>query len=117
MLITRVIGEAADEHQVHFLVNAYLEAVRYCDPLGLMPGAVRELPFRGIEDAAARVRTIGFMLETQELANDQARVVAKEALGILTAARQRLEALRAESGSLMAVSRSTPSRSTALPVS
>jgi hypothetical protein len=117
MLITRVIGEAADEHQVHFLVNAYLEAVRYCDPMGLMPAAIRELPFGGIEDAAARVRTIGFMLETKELANDQARVVAKEALGILIAARRRLESLRADSVSRMPVPRSRPSRSSSLPIS
>lgn len=96
MLITDVIREAADEHQVHFLVNAYLEAVRYCDPLCLMPGAIRELPLQGIEDAAARARVVGALLESQGLAGDQARTVATEALGILTAAQHRLELLRAD---------------------
>jgi hypothetical protein len=97
MLITDVIREAGDEHQVHFLVNAYLEAVRYCDPLCLMPGAIRDLPLQGVEDAAARAREVGALLESQELASDQARVVANEALGILTAAQHRLESLRTDS--------------------
>ena len=96
MLITEVIREAADEKQVHFLVNAYIEAVRHCDPLCLMPGAVRELPLRGVEDAAARAREVGALLDFHKLSNDQARVVAREALGILTAAQQRLESLSTE---------------------
>lgn len=96
MLITDVIREAADENQVHFLVNAYLEAVRHCDPLCLMPGAIRELPLQGLEDAAARAREVGALLESRELASDQARTVATEALGILNAAQHRLESLRAE---------------------
>jgi hypothetical protein len=101
MLITNVIRDAVDESQIRFLVSAYIEAVRYCDPLGVMPGAIRELPFGGIEDAAARVRTIGAMLDSRQLADDQARVVANEALGILTAAQQRLESLRAERSNRM----------------
>ena len=102
MLITRKIREATDERQVHFLVNAYLEAVRYCDPLNLMPGAIRDLPFRSIEDAAARIQTISAMLEAGQFQSGQAQVVAAEALGILAAALRRLEVLRTNSLSVAA---------------
>ena len=29
MMITDVICEAATEHEIHFLLNSYIEAVRY----------------------------------------------------------------------------------------
>jgi hypothetical protein len=101
MLITDVIREAVDEHEVYFLLNAYLEAVRYCDTLSLLPAAIRELPLRGIEDAVARARLIRSMLDSHELMSGEAQVVAAEAEGVLAAAVQRLESLRTESlGSL-----------------
>jgi len=94
MSITDVIREAANEHEIYFLLTSYVEAVRHCDPLHHLPGVVRELPFNGVEDVSVRARSLRAVLESPSALDDKIRLVLAEAHGIFAAARHRLEMLR-----------------------
>lgn len=96
MLIVDVIREADNEHEIYFLLTAYVEAVRYCDPLHHLPEIVRELPFNGVEDVNVRAESLRAILESSEAPDDKIRLVLAEALGIFAVARHRLETLREE---------------------
>ena len=96
MLITDVIREAVNEHEIYFLLNAYVEAVRYCDPLHHLPEAVTRLPFAGAEDVSARVEQLEALRVLLDERDDRVRRVVTEALDILGVAARRLESIRAE---------------------
>lgn len=95
MLITDVIRKADNAHEIYFLLTAYVEAVRHCDPLQRLPGFITELPFTGIADVLARAERMRSVLESPAGAEQTIQSVLAEALGILGAAAQRLEALEA----------------------
>jgi hypothetical protein len=96
MLIVDVIREADNEHEIYFLLTAYVEAVRHCDPLHHLPEIVRELPFNGVKDVSVRAESLRAILESPETLDDKIRLVLAEALGIFAVARHRLEMLREE---------------------
>jgi len=94
MLFVDVIRQADNEHEILFLLTAYVEAVRHFDPLHHLPGVVRELPFNSVEDVSARAESLGAILESPEALDDKIRLVLAEALGTFAVARHRLEMLR-----------------------
>jgi hypothetical protein len=96
MLITDVIREAVNEHQIYFLLNACVEAVHDCNPLHYLPEALRELPFAGAEDVSARVEQLEALHASLDARDEGVRRVVAEALEILTMAARRLETIRAE---------------------
>ena len=55
MLIKDAIREANTEHEIFFLLTAYVEALGYCDKLNLLPWQMRDLPVAGADDVKARV--------------------------------------------------------------
>jgi hypothetical protein len=99
MPITDVIREADSAHEIYFLLTAYVEAVRHCDPLQHLPGFITELPFTGFADVQMRAERMRSLLESPAGADAMIRAVLAEALGILTVAGERLEALRAGNAS------------------
>jgi hypothetical protein len=48
MMISDVILEANTEHEVFFLLTAYVESLRYCDKLGTLPHNLTRLPLSGM---------------------------------------------------------------------
>ncbi len=94
MLITDVIREADNAHEIYFLLTAYVEAVRHCDPLQRLPGFITELPFTGLADVLARAERMRSVLESPAGADTAIQTVLAEALGILAVAGERLQALR-----------------------
>ncbi len=94
MLITDVIREAENPHEIYFLLTAYVEAVRYSDPLHRLPGFITELPFTGLVDVLARAERLRLTLESPAGADPAIPSILAEALGILTTAGKRLESLR-----------------------
>lgn len=94
MSIIDVIREADNEHEIYFLLTSYVEAVRYCDPLHLLPGDVRVLPFNGVEDVSMRAERLRAILESSAALDDRIRPLLAEALGIFAVAWHQLETLR-----------------------
>jgi len=96
MLITDVIREAVNEYEIYFLLNAYVEAVRYCDPLHHLPEALRKLPFVSADHVNARLEQLKALHGSPDARGDGVRLVVAEALGILAVASRRLESIRGE---------------------
>ena len=97
MTINDVIREARSEHEVYFLLTAYVEAVRYVDRMNLLPAQVRELPLNGMDDVKARFD--GLKAELGQLSHgDDSRSLAivKESADILGDALARLQFLERE---------------------
>ena len=99
MTINDVIREAKSEHEVYFLLTAYVEAVRYVDRMSSLPASVRELPLNGMDDVKARFdglqaelgrRGRGGRPDTRSLA------IVKESADILGDALTRLQFLEHE---------------------
>jgi len=101
MLITDVIREADNAHEIYFLLTAYVEAVRHCDPLHRLPDFMTELPVAGLADVKARAERMQSLLESPAGADAAIQAVLAEARGILAVAGQRLEALRDDQASQM----------------
>jgi hypothetical protein len=101
MTISEVLREAQSEHEILFLLAAYVEAVRYCDPLHHLPAFMTELPFTGLQDVWTRAERMQAVMESPEGADSGIRAVLAEALDILSAAGKRLEALRDDQASHM----------------
>jgi len=99
MFITDALRGAADEHQIFFLLNAYVEAVHYCDPLHRLPGFITALPIAGLADVRGRAEQLRRIVESPAGADPAIQSVLAEALGILTAAAERLETLSEEKAS------------------
>ena len=58
MLITNALRDATSEHEIYFLLTAYVEAVRYCDKLNMLPPAMKDLPVSGAVDVVARMEAL-----------------------------------------------------------
>ena len=89
-----VIREAKNEHEIYFLLTAYVEAVRFGDQLNLVPESVKTLPLAG--NAHVRAQLQQLMVELDKASrnlNDNACVVIKEALHLFSTAADRLESL------------------------
>jgi hypothetical protein len=96
MTINDVIREAKSEHEVYFLLTAYVEAVRYVDRMSLLPASVRDLPLNGVDDVKARFD--GLRAELGQSSNGDIRSLAivKESADILGDALARLQWLEQE---------------------
>lgn len=99
MLITDVIREADSAHEIYFLLTAYIEALRHCDPLHHLPDFMTELPVTGLADVLGRAGRMRSVLDSPAGADAGIQAVLVEALGILTVAGERLEVLRESSAS------------------
>jgi hypothetical protein len=94
MTLTDAIREASTVHEIYFLLTAYVEAARYCDRPGILPGEMRDLPIKGVDDLSARIGNLKAMfgVPPEELSSRD-RVVVKEALEIYGCALARLKYL------------------------
>ena len=89
-----IIRQAESEHEIYFLLTAYLEAVQFSDKLKLLPDSMERLPIASIDSVQERFRKLIVELDkaSKEL-NDNACAVIKEAMCIFNAALNRLESL------------------------
>jgi hypothetical protein len=89
-----VMRDATTEHEIYFLLTAYIEAVRFCDKLNCMPESITRLPLRGMADLRTR---FGELIDQLDVASrrldDRSCTVLREALHIFGTALQRLGAL------------------------
>ena len=92
--LNEVIREATNEHEVFFLLTAYVEAVRHGDLLSSLPGQVRELPLNGVDDV--RTRVDGLRAELGSTRNSRTRVIVAESTEIFSEALNRLQCLEWE---------------------
>jgi hypothetical protein len=92
--LNEVIREATNEHEVYFLLTAYVEAVRHGDLLRSLPGQVRELPLQGLDDV--RTRVDGLRTELGSTRNTRTRVIVEESTEIFSEALNRLQCLEWE---------------------
>jgi hypothetical protein len=93
MMITDVIREAETEHEIYFLLTAYVEAVRYLDKFNFLPRYMRDLPFAGMDSVKVRVEGLRAGLGESDILN---RPLLKEAMDIFAAALDRLGSLEQE---------------------
>jgi len=94
MMIIDVIRQAGDEHEIFFLVSAYIEAVRHCDKLKTLPEHMWTLPLAGTDDLETRTEGLESKLDgpSQPLP-ERERLIVCEAVDIFAAALYRLHAL------------------------
>lgn len=64
MMIADVIRSSNTEHQVYFLLTAYVGTMRYSDKLSRMPEPITHLPLNGISDVRARFGKLMIELDT-----------------------------------------------------
>lgn len=96
MLINDAIREANTEHEIFFLLTAYVEALGYCDKLHLLPGEMRDLPLAGTADVKARVYGLNLRLQAMAPGSDiSAGPAINEALELFSTALHRLASLEA----------------------
>jgi hypothetical protein len=97
MTINDVIREAKSEHEVYFLLTAYVEAVRYVDRMSLLPSSVRDLPLNGMDDVRARFDGLRAELGQANGGFDsRSLAIVKESADILGDALARLKWLEGE---------------------
>ena len=96
MTIHDVIREANSEHEVYFLLTAYVEAVRYGDLLSCLPQQARELPLKGMDDVRVRVDELRAELGGAPATGEKSRVIVKETAEIFGEALNRLQWLQWE---------------------
>ena len=84
------------EHEIFFLLTAYIEALGFCDDRCLLPWQTRDLPLAGSEDVKARIDGLRFQLfNVASDANDATRFVIEETIDIFDVALRRLALLKA----------------------
>jgi len=92
-----VIREATNEHEVYFLLTAYVEAVRYGDMLNYLPGQLRELPLNGFDDVRTRVDGLrAELLRSSQGTGDRLQVIVRETTDLFSEALNRLQWLQWE---------------------
>jgi len=95
MMIIDVIRKAGDEHEIFFLVSAYVEAVRYCDKLKNFPEHMWHLPLAGTLDLETRAESLESELgNSSQDRSERERLIVREAADIFAAALHRLRVLR-----------------------
>lgn len=92
MMISDVIHEASTEHEVFFLLTAYLESLRYGDKLGTLPQELTRLPLSGAGDVQSRFIGIRTVLNTA-LESGRSHAIFLEAADIFGTAVDRLDRL------------------------
>jgi len=96
MLITDVMRRLNTEHEINFLLTAYIETLQFYESAKRLPPGVGALPLRGAEDIEERFTEL-LGAELCGLARshcDTQGAIAHEATEIFGAAFTRLRALR-----------------------
>jgi hypothetical protein len=94
MMISDVIAEAGTEHEIYFLLTAYLESVRFGDRFGLLPEHITRLPVSGPADVKKRLDDLRTeCAQAMFQSNERTRRFITEALDVVGAARDRLTCL------------------------
>lgn len=93
-MITDVIREAKSEHEIYFLLTAYMEAIQFSDKLSFVPAAGEHLPVDSMHGVRTRFEQFIVELDRASKAlNHDACLVIKEAMLIFNTALNRLETL------------------------
>lgn len=97
MLILDVIRRVNTEHEVKFLLAAYLETLPFYDVTRSLPDGITELPLRGMEDVRNRFEALLDVELSGEALHAGAHVhaIVREAAEIFGAALTRLQTLHA----------------------
>ena len=90
MIIADAIATASSEHEVYFLLTAYLEAVRYGDRHGLLPDELTRLPVTGHADVEDRLHHLGTEPAPPAPSSERARTLIREARNVMGTAHERL---------------------------
>ena len=96
MFISDVIRRLNTEHEIRFLLTAYIETLQFYDSAKRLPPGVANLPLKGVGDIEARFREL-LGAELCGLARshcDTQGAIAREATEIFGAAFTRLQVLR-----------------------
>lgn len=97
MDIGNVILDADTEHKIYFLLTSYVEALRYCHQLELMPDRVAHLPLGDLDDVRARFAALAVALADASGPLDRrTRAALTDAACVYGAALHRLSALQIE---------------------
>jgi len=92
MTISHIIREANSEHEIYFLLTAYIDAVQFADKLNCLSEHLTRLPLTGLEDVRGRsAKLVGELDAASKRLDDKVCTVIKEALEIFGAALTRLE--------------------------
>jgi len=97
------IQEVTSEHEIFFLLTAYVEALSYCDKLRLLPWQMRNLPLAGADDVKARI--YGLQLRISGMVADAdhgARLIIEEMIDVFRTGLRRLASLQADDAQLHA---------------
>lgn len=90
-MLLDVIKGATTEHEVYFLLHAYIEAIRHDDESEVLPQFLRQLPFHGLPDIEERVAELTLHLAGAGPPDrPMNRALVQEAHAILAAALTRL---------------------------
>lgn len=95
MKITAAIREAHTQHEVFFLLTAYIEAIDYGDGAKQLPWQVRELPLAGVDDVKGRIYSLHLRARLAGPDSDDKATayVVDEVLEVYTTALRQLAAL------------------------
>jgi len=95
MLVLDVMRRANSEHEVKFLLAAYLETLPLYDVSHSLPGGVTELPVASVEDVRDRFEAL-LDIELSggaERAGEHVHAIVREAAQIFGAALTRMQSL------------------------
>ena len=97
-MLHNLILDAASKYEIYFLLTSYLESVRYCDKLGVLPKELTRLPCAGIDDIWERLEALNTELDgPPPLGSLEPRDAAlREAAATLDASIRRLRELAEE---------------------
>lgn len=99
MLFSDAIQEFNTEHEMFFLLTAYVEALGYCDKLSVLPWQMRDLPLAGADDIKARIFGLHLRLRGMTSDGDHAvRLSIEKTINVFRTALRRLVSLRAVDG-------------------
>lgn len=90
MMIADAIAEATTEHEVYFLLTAYLESVRYGDQHGLLPDDLTRLPLAGPVDVENRLQHLWQDHACLPQASHRTYTLMREACNVMGRAYERL---------------------------
>ena len=93
-MYSNVIREARNEQEIYFLLNAYVEAVRFADQLNVVPEPLKRRPLDGRRLVKEQYQKLLELDRASVNTNDSACPVIQEALPIYGAALERLETLK-----------------------
>lgn len=94
MMLKDVILESESEHEIYFLLTAYLEALHHCDKPDALPQYLKDMPLSSVDDVRARFeQTSSELIEPSELSENWRHAIVQEAADILEVAFNRLQCL------------------------